>query len=35
VRLEGLIISIGTVLVVGYGGLRFFARSESRALDYL
>jgi lipopolysaccharide transport system permease protein len=35
VRLEGLIISIGTLLIVGYGGLRFFARSESRALDYL
>src|SRR5437763_2944187 len=35
VHLTGLLITIGMILIVGYGGLRFFARSEARALDYL
>jgi lipopolysaccharide transport system permease protein len=35
VRPAGLAITFAAILIVGYGGLRFFARSESTALDYL
>lgn len=35
VELTGVLITSGFILVVGYLGLRFFARSEVLALDYL
>jgi lipopolysaccharide transport system permease protein len=35
VRLQGVVVTLLTILAVGYGGLRFFGRSEAVALDYL
>jgi lipopolysaccharide transport system permease protein len=35
VELQGVLVAVGMILVVGWGGLWFFGRSETKALDYL
>lgn len=35
VELRGVLVSIGAIVVVGFLGMRFFGRSEAKALDYL